>query len=92
MGLKIEYIEGQSPLDEDEKEGLLVKTISIRGELDEFVANTYNKVYKLPASRDNLSRETGTCPVIREVVTPACPPGRCQPDRAAPVWQAFHDH
>ncbi|MBW6479728.1 MAG: mobile mystery protein B [Bacteroidales bacterium] len=36
MGLKIEYIEGQTPLDEDEKEGLLVKTISTRGELDEF--------------------------------------------------------
>ena len=36
MGLKIEYIEGQTPLDEDEKEGLLVRTISTRGELDEF--------------------------------------------------------
>ena len=36
MGLKIEYIEGQTPLDEDEKEGLLVKTISTREELDEF--------------------------------------------------------
>src|SRR5512136_2684887 len=36
MGLKIEYIEGQSPLDEDEKEGLLIRTISTRGELDEF--------------------------------------------------------
>lgn len=36
MGLSLEYIEGQSPLDEDEKEGLLIKTISTRGELDEF--------------------------------------------------------
>jgi Fic-DOC domain mobile mystery protein B len=36
MGLTIDYIEGQTPLDEDEKEGLLVKTISTRGELDEF--------------------------------------------------------
>jgi len=36
MGLNLEYIEGQSPLDEDEKEGLLIKTISTRGELDEF--------------------------------------------------------
>lgn len=36
MGLNIEYIEGQTPLDEDEKEGLLIKTISTRGELDEF--------------------------------------------------------
>jgi Fic-DOC domain mobile mystery protein B len=36
MGLNIEYIRGQTPLDEDEKEGLLIKTISTRGELDEF--------------------------------------------------------
>jgi Fic-DOC domain mobile mystery protein B len=36
MGLKIEYIEGQTPLDDEEKEGLLIKTISTRGELDEF--------------------------------------------------------
>ncbi|MCK7532446.1 MAG: mobile mystery protein B [Marinilabiliales bacterium] len=36
MGLKLEYIEGQTPLDEDEKEGLMIKTISTRGELDEF--------------------------------------------------------
>lgn len=36
MGLKIEYIDGQTPLDEDEKEGLLIKTISTRGDLDEF--------------------------------------------------------
>jgi Fic-DOC domain mobile mystery protein B len=36
MGLNLEYIKGQSPLDEDEKEGLLIKTISTRGELDEF--------------------------------------------------------
>lgn len=36
MGLDIEYIEGQTPLDEDEKEGLLIKSITTRGELDEF--------------------------------------------------------
>ncbi|MBU2649667.1 MAG: mobile mystery protein B [Bacteroidetes bacterium] len=36
MGLEIDYIEGQTPLDEDEKEGLLIKSITTRGELDEF--------------------------------------------------------
>ena len=36
MGLDMEYIEGQTPLDEDEKEGLLIKSITTRGELDEF--------------------------------------------------------
>ena len=36
MGLDLEYIAGQTPIDEDEKEGLLIRTISTRGELDEF--------------------------------------------------------
>jgi Fic-DOC domain mobile mystery protein B len=36
MGLDLEYMDGQTPLDEDEKEGLLIKTIATRGELDEF--------------------------------------------------------
>lgn len=36
MGLEIEYIEGQTPLDEDEKDGLLIPTIGTRRELDEF--------------------------------------------------------
>ncbi|HLO91992.1 MAG TPA: mobile mystery protein B [Lentimicrobium sp.] len=36
MGLDIDYIEGQTPLDEDEKDGLLIPTIGTRGELDEF--------------------------------------------------------
>jgi len=36
MGLKLEYIEGQTPIDDDEKEGLKIKTISTREELDEF--------------------------------------------------------
>ena len=36
MGLDLLYTNGQTPIDEDEKEGLLIKTISTRGELDEF--------------------------------------------------------
>ena len=39
MGLDFEYINGQTPLDEDEKEGLLIPTIATRGELDEFEQN-----------------------------------------------------
>lgn len=34
MGLNI-YIDGQTPLDEDEKEGLLIPTISTREELNQ---------------------------------------------------------
>ena len=36
MGLKLKYVEGQTPLDEDEKEGLKIKSITTQGELDEF--------------------------------------------------------
>ncbi len=36
MGLDLNNIEGQTPLDEDEKEGLIIPTITTRGELDEF--------------------------------------------------------
>lgn len=36
MGLDFELIEGQTPLDEEEKEGLLIPTITTRAELDEF--------------------------------------------------------
>ena len=36
MGLDLEYTDGQSPLSEEEKEGILLKTISTREELDEF--------------------------------------------------------
>ena len=36
MGLNLTYNDGQTPLDEDEKERLLIKSIATRGELDEF--------------------------------------------------------
>jgi Fic-DOC domain mobile mystery protein B len=36
MGLAFEYTDGQTPLDDDEKEGLKIPAIFTRGELDEF--------------------------------------------------------
>lgn len=36
MGLVIKYIDGQTPLSEEELEGLKIPSISTRGELDEF--------------------------------------------------------
>ena len=36
MGLNIEYIYGQTPLDEEEKNELLIESITTRGELNEF--------------------------------------------------------
>lgn len=35
MGLKLNYQDGQTPIDEDEKDGLRIKSISIQKELDE---------------------------------------------------------
>ena len=31
MGLKLEYQDGQTPIDENEKEGLLIKSITTHG-------------------------------------------------------------
>ena len=36
MGLELAYIDDQTPLAEEEKDGLLIPTIATRGELDEF--------------------------------------------------------
>lgn len=36
MGLELHYKAGQTPLNEDEKEGLKIKSITTQGELDEF--------------------------------------------------------
>ncbi|MFA7421852.1 MAG: mobile mystery protein B [Melioribacteraceae bacterium] len=54
MGLELEYIYGQTPLSDDEKEGLLIKTISTRGELDEFEQLNIEeaKVWLLKANLD----------------------------------------
>ena len=36
MGLNLQYLHGQTPLDEDEKDGLLITSIATLGELDEY--------------------------------------------------------
>lgn len=36
MGLALDYADGQTPLEEDEKDALLIPVIATRGELDEF--------------------------------------------------------
>lgn len=43
MGLDLEYIEGQTPLEQDEINGLLIPTIATRGELDEFEQQNIEK-------------------------------------------------
>lgn len=36
MGLKLDYLSGQTPIDDSEKEGLLIRSIATREDLDEF--------------------------------------------------------
>lgn len=67
MGLEIEYLDGQTPLDEDEKEGLLIETISTRAELDEFEQNNIEQAYLWMASRSFKPEKVFTEGFIRDV-------------------------
>jgi len=51
MGLELNYIEGQTPIDEDEKEGLLIHSITTREELDEFEQLNIEKAVEWTLSR-----------------------------------------
>ncbi len=51
MGLNLEYIDGQTPLDEDEREGLLIPSITTREELDEFEQQNIEKAIEWTLSR-----------------------------------------
>ena len=52
MGLELQYFEGQTPLDEEEKDGLLVKTIATRGDLDEFEQQNIQDAVEWSISRN----------------------------------------
>ena len=54
MGLELEYMKGQTPLEEEEKEGLKIKTVSTRGELDEFEQANIEKAVEW-SLRSNIS-------------------------------------
>lgn len=53
MGLNFEYIPGQTPLEEEEKEKLLISSITTRSELDEF-------------EQFNISQAVEWTPIARE--------------------------
>ncbi len=60
MGLKFDYKPGQTPLDEDEIEGLLLKTITTQEELDQFEQQNIEKgilwsINQKPKAADVLS-------------------------------------
>lgn len=56
MGLELNYIEGQTPVDEDEKHGLRILSITTREELDEFEQLNIEKAVEWTIKR-KLSQE-----------------------------------
>jgi Fic-DOC domain mobile mystery protein B len=67
MGLDLDYIDGQTPLDEDEKEGLLIKTIATRGELDEFEQQNIEQAVQWSLGRSFKADAVFTEYFIREL-------------------------
>jgi Fic-DOC domain mobile mystery protein B len=51
MGLDFELVDGQTPLEEEEKDGLLIPTITNRGELDEFEQQNIERAIKWTMGR-----------------------------------------
>jgi Fic-DOC domain mobile mystery protein B len=67
MGLVIDYIDGQTPLDEEEKDGLLIPTIATRGELDEFEQQNIEQAVQWSMGRSYKSEIIFTEEFIRIV-------------------------
>lgn len=57
MGLRIEFHEGQTPLDEEEKKGLLIPSIATRGELDEFEQQNIEEAIQWALMRTRKAEE-----------------------------------
>ncbi len=67
MGLDLDYTNGQTPIDEDEKEGLLVPTITTRGELDEFEQLGVERAIEWTRKRKIGSQQILTEEFVREL-------------------------
>ncbi|MEX1276335.1 MAG: mobile mystery protein B [Bacteroidota bacterium] len=67
MGLDLDNTEGQTPLDENEKEGLLITTITTRGELDEFEQLGVEKAIEWTMTRTYGLDQILTEEFVREV-------------------------
>ncbi len=67
MGLDQPYIPGQTPLDEDEREGLRIHSISTRQELDEFEQQNIEQAVQWMLTRKIRPERILTEPFIKEV-------------------------
>ncbi len=67
MGLDLDFADGQTPLDEDEKEGLRIPQISTRGELDEFEQNNIEQAIQWSVTKSFKPEEVFTEAFVREL-------------------------
>lgn len=67
MGLDLEYIDGQTPIDDEEKEGLLIETISTKAELDEFEQLNIEEALQWAFGKKFISKQVFTEKFIRNL-------------------------
>ncbi|HLG38061.1 MAG TPA: mobile mystery protein B [Chitinophagaceae bacterium] len=67
MGLDFDYTDNQTPLEEDEKEGLLIKSITTRAELDEFEQQNIEKAMFWLKSKKFTATDILTEKFVREL-------------------------
>lgn len=67
MGLELQYSAGQTPIDEEEKEGLLISSISTRGELDEFEQQNIENAIQWVLGRNFKQEQILSVDFIRNV-------------------------
>jgi len=67
MGLDLAYIDGQTPLDEEEQEGLLIPTIATRSELDEFEQQNIEQAIQWTLGRSFKPETVFTEDFVRKV-------------------------
>ncbi len=67
MGLDFELVDGQTPLDEEEKEGLLITGISTRAELDEFEQSNIENAIRWTLSKKFSKEEILTEAFVKRV-------------------------
>jgi len=65
--MELNYINGQTPIDEDEKEGLLISTVTTRGDLDEFEQYNIEKAVEWTLKNKFKIEKILTEKFIREV-------------------------
>lgn len=67
MGLDIEYIHGQTPIDEDEKEGLLIPSITTLAELNEFEQLNIQKAIEWTLTKKFKTDQIISEPFVRDL-------------------------